>query len=405
MNFNRVISDIIDEGYFGNVTYIDLQPDKDVNISAQFASSLRFFSLTVKEKEKKEVFSIVVKLPCIDPTPREARNCNVMFDNEVNMYKDILPSLGVDKKMYPKMFYGISNSSTNPNRDLLILENMKSQNYVPSSHKIFLDFDHISLVIKKLAAFHSLSYIFKNRDRNGFYRIKDKLKEVVLPTSVQNRLEVIHFATMERGIKPLLPLYDNLKKVLKLLQSPYKIRKMISYPEEPYPVICHGDFCNNNILYKYDGSGIPVDCAFLDFQLSQYSSPAIDLFFFLYMHTTSSFRERYWDVVLEMYWINLKNSLPSDVMIPGFDDYMKHFGKRALYGYMICSWFLPSIMDHHPVTKSDYADLSLEEKVARFVTIAGEEGEKVICEVVSHLLSKNYIDDLIEFYEEKYKLD
>lgn len=39
----------------------------------------------------------------------------------------------------------------------------------------------------------------------------------------------------------------------------------------------HGDAWVANILFKYDSCGEPIDCQFVDFQQSVYTSPAVDL--------------------------------------------------------------------------------------------------------------------------------
>ena len=65
-------------------------------------------------------------------------------------------------------------------------------------------------------------------------------------------------------------------------------------PEEPLAVLCHGDFCRNNILFRYD-SGKTCDAVFFDFQQVKYASPAIDLSVFMYLNTSSELRNQHWD--------------------------------------------------------------------------------------------------------------
>ncbi|KAE8573151.1 uncharacterized protein [Halyomorpha halys] len=396
-----VISSLVKNGMFGKFDFVDVQPDETV-IGAQFGSSLVFVTLTLTGPEAMSKLPLLIKLPFTDEIEREARNGNAMFYNEVTMYKEILPDLGVGNDFYPQVFNGLATCGAKPDNDLLVLENLKYKNYKLSKTKVFLDFEHISVAIKKIAQFHSFSFIYKHKNMKRFQDIAKKLIEVKLPPASENEFRAFDAAAFERGIRPLIKknISTNLLETcLSLLKYPSIIQKL-SMPEEPFAVICHGDFCNNNVLYKFGENDKPEDCIFLDFQLSQYGSPAMDLFFFLYMHTTSELREKYWDEFLKLYWYNLREYVPNNINIPSFEEFLKHFHKRAIYGYTICALFLPAMITDKPATFEDITTLSLEEKVSCFVSQGGEEGERLISEIVLHLLNRGYIKSFIEFCKE-----
>ncbi|MBO8695574.1 phosphotransferase, partial [Staphylococcus aureus] len=52
----------------------------------------------------------------------------------------------------------------------------------------------------------------------------------------------------------------------------------------PMSVLCHGDFNRNNLLFRYDDGGRPVDALAYDMATMRYGSPVLDLSFFLYMN-------------------------------------------------------------------------------------------------------------------------
>lgn len=47
-------------------------------------------------------------------------------------------------------------------------------------------------------------------------------------------------------------------------------------------VLCHRDSWDRNIFWEYNTSNEPTACRIVDFQLTRYSPPAIDVLFFLY---------------------------------------------------------------------------------------------------------------------------
>jgi Ser/Thr protein kinase RdoA (MazF antagonist) len=74
--------------------------------------------------------------------------------------------------------------------------------------------------------------------------------------------------------------------------------------KEPLAVLCHGDFCRNNIFFRYD-SGKPCDAVLFDLQQVKYASPAIDLSLFMYLNTSSEIRNQRWEDLFGEYHMTL----------------------------------------------------------------------------------------------------
>nr|XP_024215545.1 uncharacterized protein LOC112210431 [Halyomorpha halys] len=298
-----IVATLVADGVFGNVCYLGLETDVTVK-GTQFLSDLTFINLKVDGPKGKEVMPLVIKLP--RNNAEESWNRYAMFHNEITMYYEILSYFGVETNFYPQLFYGLATNGVEPEKDLLVLENLKYKNFLLSKTILFLDIDHISIAIKKIAEFHKESFI----------QMAKKFKVIDSPPAFHHEFEVINAACIERGVKPIIKKnasVDLLTEFLNLLKHPIKMKDFISSPEEPYVVICHADFCNNNILYKFDENEKPIDCVFFDFQFSNYGSPAIDISFFLYLHTTAELREKYWDKILKLYWDTLRKRVPNQI--------------------------------------------------------------------------------------------
>ncbi|KAE8573150.1 uncharacterized protein [Halyomorpha halys] len=400
-DLEQVLIKLVEDGVFGDVSYLGIETDETAK-GAQFSSELSFVTLIVDDSGRKEL-PLVVKLPYFDLKVREARRLDTMFYNEVVMYKEILPGLGV-RSCYPQMFYGVATDGVEPDKDLLILENLKYKSFLLPKTRIFLDIDHITVAIKKIAEFHSFSFILKHEDKERFLQITKQLRNTPLPPEIEHEYDVINAACIERGIKPLLNdnvSVDLLTNCLSFLKYPNKTRELIAFPEEPFGVICHGDYCNNNILYKFDENDKPIDGAFFDFQFSRYGSVAIDIFFLLYLNTHAELREKYWDDILKLYWDTLRKCVPNHINIPTFEKFLEHFAERVIYGYTIAAFFLPSMMVNQPFYGNDTEVLTIEEKLAKVLSTGGEEAERELVEIVLHLLDKDYIRPYIEFCKNK----
>jgi hypothetical protein len=171
-------------------------------------------------------------------------------------------------------------------------------------------------------------------------------------------------------------------------------------PKEPLAVLCHGDFCRNNILFRYD-SGKPCDAVLFDLQQVKYASPAIDLSVFMYLNTSSELRNQHWDDLFGEYHANLTRTLACilgcsvEELSPdyGLDEFQKDFVAHGFYGYMVCSYFLGETsvgredqVDFSVMTRGNIRDLA-----HAFLRQGGELVSQQLADILKHLASKNAI--------------
>lgn len=393
----EVIGSAAKNGKFGEVfTLVDLIPSSKEG-EAQFASDVVFARAKLENGSGLRDEDVVIKRAQKNDFIRQMSNSDAQFYNEHLMYSEVLTFLeadGVISEIYPKSIHTNATLGENYEDDIIVVEDLRTHGYKLTKEKVFLDFDHCALALKSLGRFHALSYAKKQENMEEFLKIAGKLKDVRWGDEDDEDGKKFMMSSIERGILPLIESGEHvkvLKGFLNKLQDPHLFMKQLKTPEEPMAVICHGDFNRNNIVFKYDDSDKPIGVKFFDVATSRYASPVIDLAFFLTMNTTSELRNTHWDALLKIYHDALSSTVPK-CKVPSLEELRTEMRKRAVYGYLICSFFLPMMMDE--TSKADMEEFSslppeVFQELAR--TKGGDKCTKLLTDLVSDMVKFDYL--------------
>lgn len=406
----NLFPNIAELGVFGlGSKFIKSELDTDSKKSVQFASSIEFRKVFVQilrntcegeNKNDERTFRIVVKFFPDSLKVREMMNSSIQFQNENAMYRNILPFLdfeNITSKLFPTFFYGES-SEEEGKIPVILVEDLREKKFKISKFKLFLDYEHLVVVLKALGEFHALSYIAKQRTPKEFNKIKTLLKEHVWNRDKSPIVKIIGPCAL-RGVIPLYEMNksESLKKLIDRLKTDAVgfIRQIVT-PEEPMAVICHGDFCNHNVLFKYDDQNNPSSIKFLDLQTSRYASPIIDLSMILLLNTDHNLRSSHWDEFLSIYYNSMKETVISaNCTPPNYDQLVSEFKTKSLYGYFNCSYFLPMMINDLPSPNlEEFSEINDEEILEDVLQIGGEKGTQELTNIVKHLNDLNYFSFL-----------
>lgn len=142
----------------------------------------------------------------------------------------------------------------------------------------------------------------------------------------------------------------------------------VSQKECSFKVLNHGDVWVNNFLYKYK-DGKPQEVIFVDYQLCHYTTPGMDLNYFINTSPNNEIRQNQSDQLIQMYYNEFASTLAhlNLLKIPTLEDLYREISRCEFYGFMAISGILPIFL----LDKSESKDSHLE-KVGD-----AEEGDEI----------------------------
>lgn len=392
MFFDKLRNEILPSTFSsGQSKFVSCEFDNEAVGEDQYASNVVFVKVTVEKRHEKIEIPVVVKREPFALSIRELVLTGLQFYNEVFMYSKMLPFLqqGLqDTSIFPYFHHGIGLLN-NPDDNIIILQNLKPLGYRLTKNKVQLDFDHLALAMSKLGQFHALSYVAKERCNEDFFKLASNLEDNFCRKD--HKLHNMAKECLHRAIDPLL---TNEKYVTILQRFLAKVDNdflsmllEIVSPLDPLAVICHGDFCRNNILFKYE-NGKPVDVRFFDIATSRCASPAIDIAFILFLNSSQELRRNHWNDLLETYHKALSNA-SSTVKMPSLEDIKESVRMKGSWALVHCSFFLPIVLFGGPVNFDEMTD---EEIFHENLNRGGEEGTKILNELVEEMVERRILD-------------
>ncbi|EDW91443.1 uncharacterized protein LOC6530850 [Drosophila yakuba] len=283
-----------------------------------------------------------------------------VYNREMDMYEFMLPKMkqlllevGLTGKFTADTIFVDREYST------VILEDLAEYNYVNADRVKQLDLAHTKLTLELLAKFHAASIVVKQRHpelltkslyTNFFSRDKKGYTEVYKGI-------LSAFIRFINGQPDLKEKYGD--KVEKLHEN------IMEYGARTYEVgeyellaLNHGDCWTANFMYQYDDASNPKSAIAIDFQFSNFTSPAIDLHLFF----TVSVRDEVQDmesVLVEQYYSHLKTNLEHLAYkgkFPSLQDFQKQFESRR-FMCLLAHLFKPVIIYDGTEVTSDFSSV------------------------------------------------
>ena len=369
----------------------------------------------IKEKDNSKKINVLAKIPPQNKARREAFKSMLLFEREIYMYTVYLPALvqfQQEHKIsenagffnFPKVFY----AENNPEKDdaILIMEDLRDRGYRMWSKYQPINFEHAKLLINSLGRLHGLSHALKAKRPELFEEFK-KIDDLFFKMSL-NDMEF--FKYMEANVLNAINTLDEgdkdreraMKLLNNLMEQVYKCVDPLY--AEPYAVVTHGDCWMNNYLYHYDSRGAPESIVLIDWQISRYCSPVIDLVYFMFICSDQGLRVKHWDELLGIYHRSMRELL-EQVGVDSMAQFpitalMRHLKKFGKFGVVMAIFVVPMLqmkgedlpdMDFMAENMKDLDPAVMEEMMKKFANQQAPGVNIRLRDVVKDAIKYNYI--------------
>lgn len=316
------------------------------------------FKAMIQEKGNSDKkLTVVVKTPPDNLARRNSFGSMELFDREVKIYADVLPAFmkfqeeknikpGLGFFEVPKCY--LAEYDLEKDDAIIIMEDLRERGHKMWNKHVPMNFEHTKLIFAALGRLHALSFAMKVQRPEIFEPFK-ALKDIMV-----SKVTDPNFKTMFEGMinRAASSLDENdtrrRNKVLKLKEELTSTLVDLMDPEnaEPFTVLGHGDCWSNNFMFHYK-AGRPRDVILLDWQITRYVSPILDIVYFLFASTDAELRAKHLDELLSIYHRSLKDLLDhlgGDTMTQfPFTALLRQLKKFGKFGIIMAAIIIPLI--------------------------------------------------------------
>ncbi|XP_061397893.1 uncharacterized protein LOC133333599, partial [Musca vetustissima] len=294
------------------------------------------------------------------------------FQVENATYNDAIPEMeemyrkaGVDVSFGPQAYRMAEEA---PADFYVLLQDLGPLHYKNANRLESLDTEHTEAVLRKMALFHAASAVRVFRKGEFREEFKRDLDSPISRGFIQQM-----FGSFKKPFLDCIKLYENGEQYYDAMEFFFdncveEFVQMRKVNPDFFNCLNHGDSWSNNILFKYDDQGKLVDCLYVDFQNTNYGSPAQDFLYFMISSTQADIKVDKFEYFVQYYHQHLVENLnllayPKE-KIPS----LREFNKQIItYG----SWATVTAFLTMGIVLLDPSD------DAKFENLMGDEKESV----------------------------
>ncbi|XP_053951122.1 uncharacterized protein LOC128858450 [Anastrepha ludens] len=327
-----------------------------------------------------------------------------VYHREMFMYDQVLPQMsqllleiGDDDKLFADIIH------VDFERSAIILEDLSVSHFAIADRLAGMDEQQAKLALRKLAKFHATGAVMNERMpgvltnlHGGFLRRSNHAFEPFF----QGMTEVC--ADFAGGCKELGAYYKEKLLKLKPVIFEYAVRSF-DHKEGHFLTLVHSDMWATNIMLSFEtegqknGTRSVKDARLIDFQFSNWSSPAVDLHYLINTSFVRELRIQRQDELIQYYHGVLADTLRKfnyGGHVPTLHELSVQLEDRRFYAFT-------SSLVNHPLTISE----TTEDADLRSLTEISERSRNFYKNLYSNKRVQDIMKTLLPFFDRKGLLD
>ncbi|KAK7078254.1 hypothetical protein SK128_027800 [Halocaridina rubra] len=307
---------------------------------------------------EKDVSYVVKCNPCSESSGIQ-NFVAASFEKEVRFYTELVPllnssleSIGLQQLKLAKCYaFDLTFG-----RENLFLNDLRKEGFSMFDRKKGLDKEHMTLVLEELGRFHAASIIAQETLGEPLEIKFDFLNTDFVEMCENSEMSFSdmlgHFISSGVSILEKVGGYsDTINWLNAIKPTACDIFRETTTQKPPFDVVCHGDCWNNNILFRYDEIGRPVDVRLLDLQMYRKASPATDLNYLMYTSLNGPDRKSNLDTYITLYHSSIVKVLKAAKTEVPFDQegLRQEYHRKNIYGLLMGMMVLPLVVNEGEV--------------------------------------------------------
>ncbi|XP_064121415.1 uncharacterized protein LOC135225818 isoform X6 [Macrobrachium nipponense] len=302
------------------------------------------------------------------------------FEKEGKFYEELVPALNealMSAGQKPLPFAKCFLVSLEEGKEQLYFEDLRARGFKMFDRRKGMDKYHVALVISELARLHGASYlltkkVLKGESAGGRYEFITKDLLDFTPNTKE-----LFLSWIERGVDTGVMMldriggYESASAWLKSMKSEVENVLSSGIQSTRFNSICHGDCWNNNLLFRYNAEGRPMEVMLLDLQLCREASVASDLNYLLCTSVNGDVRKPNLRHFLSLYHSTYKEVLEGGDMPMHFtiEELVEEYRDKNKFGLLFALVIIPMMLTE-PEEVPEMSDTDIETLMNDFRAIA-----------------------------------
>ncbi|XP_050477926.1 uncharacterized protein LOC126867485 isoform X2 [Bombus huntii] len=263
---------------------LNCMSEKGLNfLSDLYKAHIRYTASSIKKKEEtksERSISLVIKAEPLRELSRDIVRQQNLFLIELKVLRDVLPKM--KEFVYHQLGPNLLCDFDDPR--ILVMENLINRGFIMKDRQKGLSFEHCRLVIQQLARLHAGSVAVFEKDPQIIESFIDTgIVSTKCPKAFIRMMEVSLLRIANEIQRWSSEKYTSAANKLIKLSPTIGTRciDVYNYDVDEFCVLNHGDCWINNLMFRENEKGQPIEVLLVDYQMAVYTSPVIDLLYFL----------------------------------------------------------------------------------------------------------------------------